>query len=318
MSSANYGVKVFSDSGKAEDEATCTLPPLYQGTDWTVRGSKGDFHYRFSIVGDDLMSLRQSVADGSITGDVAPGDDYVVQWLARGSSVVDIGREPVPQRPGRPVLLPPHRSFVFSFDDFDQRLVHFNRAAVDALAFERFGIPPGTAEFDHTRSASVAAAERWHGAVTRIVRGLKSPGTTPLVWSELRTSAMSAFLDLCPPRASTVTTDAKEIGNDGLRRAVEYVGAHAAEPLTTADIARELGVSSRSVQASFQHGLDTTPLAFIRQVRLERAHAELRAADPQETSVAEVASRWGFAHLGRFASAYRSLFGEQPRRTLQR
>ncbi len=36
---------------------------------------------------------------------------------------------------------------------------------------------------------------------------------------------------------------------------------------------------------------------------------------PEGTTVTEVALRWGFYHLGRFAQEYRALFGQSPSQT---
>ena len=53
-------------------------------------------------------------------------------------------------------------------------------------------------------------------------------------------------------------------------------------------------------------------------MRLERAHNDLRAADPVSgTTVAEIAARWGFAHHGRFAALYQSSYGHSPSQTLR-
>jgi transcriptional regulator GlxA family with amidase domain len=46
-------------------------------------------------------------------------------------------------------------------------------------------------------------------------------------------------------------------------------------------------------------------------------HDELREADPHVTTVSQVAGRWGFLYLGRFAAAYREKFGERPSDTLR-
>ncbi|QIH07319.1 helix-turn-helix domain-containing protein [Pseudomonas sp. BIOMIG1BAC] len=52
--------------------------------------------------------------------------------------------------------------------------------------------------------------------------------------------------------------------------------------------------------------------------RLNAAHRDLQQASPAHTTVAEIAMRHSFWHLGRFAEGYRELFYEQPKRTLQR
>ncbi|MNC98348.1 DNA-binding transcriptional activator FeaR [compost metagenome] len=57
-------------------------------------------------------------------------------------------------------------------------------------------------------------------------------------------------------------------------------------------------------------------MSFLRDTRLERVHAQLMQADPQGTSVTEVAFRAGFDHLSNFASLYRNRFGRLPSETL--
>ena len=76
-------------------------------------------------------------------------------------------------------------------------------------------------------------------------------------------------------------------------------------------------MSVRSLQEGFRQHVGSAPMTYLQHVRLVRAHETLRRADPQRVTVASVAHRWGFAHLGRFASAYRSRFGISPSETLR-
>lgn len=99
-------------------------------------------------------------------------------------------------------------------------------------------------------------------------------------------------------------------------RAREFINDHAAEALSVTDIARATGMSVRGLQASFQQHLQQTPMEYLREVRLRRAHSDLISADPGRVTVAEVAHRWGFAHAGRFASRYRTSFGVSPSESL--
>lgn len=88
--------------------------------------------------------------------------------------------------------------------------------------------------------------------------------------------------------------------------------------VTITDMARASGLSVRQLQQTLHDELGTTPSRLLRDVRLMDAHHRLRSADPRTTTVAAIAHASGFAHLGRFAVAYRERFGESPSRTLAR
>ncbi len=102
-----------------------------------------------------------------------------------------------------------------------------------------------------------------------------------------------------------------------VKRALDAMHADPAYPFTAADLAVVAGTGVRVLQDAFRRYVGMPPLAYLRQLRLARAHEELRRADPGETTVADVAGRWGFAHLGRFAGAYRARYGVSPSQTLR-
>ncbi len=103
-----------------------------------------------------------------------------------------------------------------------------------------------------------------------------------------------------------------------VRRAVDFIDQHAGEPIGLTEIAAAARMGTRTVQEAFRRHLDTTPMAYVRQVRLERAHQALLAADPAAgTTVADIAATWGFAHHGRFAALYRKRFGRSPSEVLR-
>jgi AraC-like DNA-binding protein len=103
-----------------------------------------------------------------------------------------------------------------------------------------------------------------------------------------------------------------------VKRAEAYIESHFAEPLSLAEIAAQSGVSARSLQNGFQNFRNMTPMAFLRSIRLQRAHRALLAADPAIARVTDIALACGFNHMGEFASAYRHAFGGTPRQTLGR
>ena len=110
-------------------------------------------------------------------------------------------------------------------------------------------------------------------------------------------------------------------GHDGhpatLRRAIAFIEGAPDEDITLADVARAANVTTRTVQHAFRRHLDTTPMAYLRRVRLDQAHRQLRTALPGSgATVARVALDWGFASPSRFARYYRDAYGRAPSATL--
>jgi len=104
-----------------------------------------------------------------------------------------------------------------------------------------------------------------------------------------------------------------------VRRAVAFLEANPDLDLGIVEIARAAHVSVRTLQLAFRRHLDTTPMTYLRRVRLDRIRAELLLADPVGgPTVTQIAARWGFSDLGRLSSHYRRMYGESPSATLRR
>jgi AraC-like DNA-binding protein len=133
--------------------------------------------------------------------------------------------------------------------------------------------------------------------------------------------ALDLLIDLIEAAVAERASSASLVASDpGLRRAAmarDILVARAEEPLSIADLARELGVGLRSLQLCFMRSFGTTPRAMLTRIRLENARARLMAAGP-EAQVTTIAMDAGFTHLSRFSEAYRQAFGERPVDTLQR
>jgi AraC-like DNA-binding protein len=102
-----------------------------------------------------------------------------------------------------------------------------------------------------------------------------------------------------------------------LRRAIEFIEANADRNISLRDITETVCLTPRAVQYMFRRYLDTTPLQYLRRIRLHYAHHELLAADRRHDSVSAIAARWGFMHTSRFAVFYRQTYGRSPHITLR-
>lgn len=101
-----------------------------------------------------------------------------------------------------------------------------------------------------------------------------------------------------------------------VREALALFEADPSRVLTVTELAEAAGCSIRSLQEGFQRYVGCSPMEYLRDVRLQRVHAALMAAEPG-ASVAAIAHSYGFGHLGRFAQAYRRRFGELPSQTVR-
>jgi AraC-like DNA-binding protein len=103
-----------------------------------------------------------------------------------------------------------------------------------------------------------------------------------------------------------------------LRRAEAFIDDNAQNDISLVDISEAVHITPRALQYMFHKHRDCTPMNYLRRVRLHHAHQDLVIGNRQETSVGRIAARWGFGHLGRFATSYRQMYGQSPQVTLRR
>jgi AraC-like DNA-binding protein len=181
--------------------------------------------------------------------------------------------------------------------------------------------PPGPLRFLSTYPAGAAARAQWQNTSDYADRVLANPeaAASPLIIGStarlLAATALAVFPNTALP--GPAARDRSDASPATLRRAIAFIDEHAHDDITAAEIAAAAGVTIRAVQLAFRRHLDTTPLGYLRRVRLHYAHRQLAAADPQHGSVTAVAYRWGFANSSRFAAYYRQAYGVLPSHTLR-
>ena len=103
-----------------------------------------------------------------------------------------------------------------------------------------------------------------------------------------------------------------------MRRLESVLRAKSGEPLYMAEFCAATGVSYPTLRACCQEHLGMSPKRYLWLRRMHLTHRALRKADPETTSVTEIATNNGFWELGRFSVTYRRLFGASPSTTLLR
>jgi AraC-like DNA-binding protein len=110
----------------------------------------------------------------------------------------------------------------------------------------------------------------------------------------------------------------KSIRRLAVSRACVYIDVHLREPITLSDLCDTAGVRARTLEYGFREFYEVGPMTYLRSVRLCRVRNDLVSHQLARGSVAEVARRWRFTHMGQFSRDYRLLFGESPSATLHR
>jgi transcriptional regulator GlxA family with amidase domain len=105
---------------------------------------------------------------------------------------------------------------------------------------------------------------------------------------------------------------------DIVDRAIAMTRASPADEIRVADICRALGISPRALARAFKTIHDTSPYRYLCGLRLMEARQVLLATASGRSTVTQIALRFGFSVLGRFAALYRAKFGETPSATLRR
>jgi transcriptional regulator GlxA family with amidase domain len=100
-----------------------------------------------------------------------------------------------------------------------------------------------------------------------------------------------------------------------LTEAVLLMEANLEEPLSMAEIARHVELSTRHLERLFQESLDAKPSQFYLKIRLEKARQLLIKT---QRNIADIAASCGFVSLAHFTSRYGSEFGLTPRSERQR
>ncbi len=232
---------------------------------------------------------------------------------------------------GAEVHSSPHDAVVFSTPDAsDMRwsadhtvlCVTIRRTALDRHLSRMLGRQvDGGIDFAPAMSMQ-GSGTSWGGVVQTLldVAERSRAGTqSPLLAAELENMVMTTLLLAQPHSYSDELLDEQPAASTRtVRQAIEVMHSQPAAGLTVPVIAEQVGVSERSLQSAFRSQLGTSPSAYLRDMRLERAHDALLATSPQERSVSQIGVESGFVHLGRFARTYRERFGENPSQTIRR
>jgi AraC-like DNA-binding protein len=245
--------------------------------------------------------------------------DFFLAVVVRGGTYDEftIGDQTLQLHGGDVVVYPQDHVLEAAWDDVDVVTLRLERAVLERVGREHLGYT-GTLRFTDLVPVSEARAGAWRQLTTFVHRQLLAEDSmlgNPLIEAQVAELIAGTALVTFENSAMTAGAPGGRVipAPPTVRRAVAFIEDNADRPLTLSEIAESVGVTPRALQYGFARHLDMTPMAYLRRIRLEHAHRALQAANPAAgVTVAVIAQRWGFAHAGRFAAAYRARYGRSP------
>lgn len=310
-----------TDLGEAEEQLRANIARV------KLAGSAGDGPTRLRMVRCNLgsMTLDDTYLSNDLTYEMEPPENIL---LCRGYSGMIEG-----QQAGHPrVVIGTGQVAAFGGIDGlpvrgEGRHAHHMVVSIDRKVLSEVAAADPSHDLEPVRltgQAAVSAEANRHlldviDYVCTKAATNRHASSSPLVAAAVQRYLAAAILTTFPNTALLEPTTADRTDSTPvlLRRAIAFIDDNAHRDISLTDIARAVYVTPRALQYMFRKHRDCTPSEYLRRVRLHQAHLDLVGGNRATTTVGEVARRWGFGNVGRFAVFYRQTYGQSPHVTLR-
>ncbi|MDQ1446759.1 MAG: hypothetical protein QOI20_3223 [Acidimicrobiaceae bacterium] len=257
--------------------------------------------------------------------EVDPGDlgCYHVNIPLTGSVVSRCGDQETIAVPGHAAVFTPNEHTVLPrwSADATQICIKIERRSLEQELAQLLGRPiDRRVRFDLDMDLTSAPGARWLAMVNILIDALETPpavtpsGHAPQV--EYLEQAVIAGLIMRQRHTLTAKlfADPQPVSPRALQKVLDYIHSRPGSQFSVGDLAGIAGIGQRQLHNLFYNEFEMSPTVYVRNVRLDGARTDLLNGD---ATVSDVAFRWGFNHLGRFAQRYEQKFGESPSTTLR-
>lgn len=307
------------------ERGMATFRGLYEVKHADIHRPQGnEFRWKWEIRPRGAMTVisGEALAGGASVAGYPPF--YLLSTVTSGSIDMTTDGRHVPIAHGRAAALVNADAATTTFTAEGTRTcnIRIDKGAITSQASALLGVPVDVPpRFDPFVDLSRGAGADIH-RLARLVSDASahpdSPLGAPQVLGHLREALLCALLlGLDSTLRQRIERPGAAVDPRMVKKAAELLAARAAEPISLADVATEIGVGLRSLERSFKAARGCTLRDFLRAERLDLARRRLLAATPG-TTVTQVLHASGFGHPGEFSRAYCLRFGERPSETLRR
>lgn len=319
--SSSYLVAQSAMRSSVREEAQDYLGKLFAPHSLRLHGERSRLDFRHSSVRLDQSTLHFVDYGSSHEGVtiVVPrmAEDLFLEFPLCGEAHVTAGASTSVFKAGGVIVAPRGDSYVSHISSNYRQLalqvpLHL-LARVASLDLAELRSNPLT--FDVGCLAATGAVRVLNRLVREVCLDIEAddqPLSSVRVRRSLEEAIVSLVLDLRHNYSDRLRDGAVGVSPYYVKRAEDFIRTNLTEEIDLDDIVRASGVSKRSLHAGFRRFLGTTPIAFLKRLRLEAARNELQSARLNSKSVTEVATEYGFFHLSKFARDFKQQFGLLP------
>ncbi len=246
---------------------------------------------------------------------------FLLQVPLKGSALVRCGTMLTEAEAGRraSILSPTLPTRMTWGEGCEKLILLIDREVMESQFASLTHRPLAAVEFEAGLDLASPAGRALSRHVALVLSAAEDPSSAPQAYLSLLRDGLTTLLlsGFAHTGSDILSRPQPAPAPAAVRRAEEFIEAHAAHPIAMADIAAAAGVPLRSLQEAFKRARGVTLSEAVLETRLDHFHARLKNPPPG-ASVADVAFECGFGHLGRAAAAYQARFGEAPSQTLRR
>ncbi|SDR63837.1 transcriptional regulator, AraC family [Rhizobiales bacterium GAS113] len=307
---------------KSVDELREAVSNIYGDHSFDVKRDAGSFHARANHCSLGKVGLSYAGYSAGARSRFPQFDAFAQQFCVSGATQATIDGRRIDVTSETSCIVGPGSDLKLEYgSDFEQLILRIDRTSLmQKLAAITGVMPADSLSFDPAQDFKDEAAASLRRIFLFFVSEFdRTKSTLPrMVLVEIEQMLMVSFLHGNRNNYSHLLVDRpRSVAPWQVRRAEAYIEANWDQPITVEALAIAAGTSARSIFHSFKQSRGYSPMAFVKQIRLQHARGMLENPGAN-TSVTDVAFACGFSNLGHFAKDYYSTFGVLPSHALNR
>lgn len=244
------------------------------------------------------------------------GNYYFIQTALNGAYNFRQNTNLVEISPGETMVASPDCPYHYTISGNSKRLVlgihrDLLEKHLECLLYENLSTP---LSFD-TKAAAPEATALWKqylGNMSRVIFSMNGNIRRNQMLLSYLDSTMTTALTLFRHNYSDqLDNEPTDCDFNKLSRAIDFIKGNVHRQLKLEEIARESGMSVRSLQVMFKSRLQKTPSEFLREQKLLSVKTALENA-VDGVRVTDVLLNYGISSFGHFSTLYKERFGCSP------